>query len=150
MINSSKKNSISIFWAMFTIFIVVVSLISSEALQQNRELFSVTGPLMRVTIINKNNYILGVHCKSGDKDIGFRDLKKDDSYAWKFHVIFFNTTLYFCGFNQREVNKGVFDIYEAIRDFTRCKKCTWNAEIDGIYGYSENPQPASLYYKWLK
>ncbi|EOA29234.1 hypothetical protein CARUB_v10025506mg [Capsella rubella] len=135
----------------FTIFIVVISFISSEALKQDRELFSATGPRVTVSIQNENDYYLGVHCKAKDKDIGYRLLKKGEIYEWKFYNNFAKTTLYFCGFYDGGIQKGVFDIYTTLRDEARCTICTWKAVKNGIYGYSNiSPPPAVLVYKWLK
>lgn len=146
MNNSSKRNFKPIVRSMLTIFIVVLSLMCSEALQQNGLTLHV-----KATIQNNNDYLLGVHCKSGDKDIGYKILKKGEIYDWEFGVFQFSrTALFFCGFGQGKIKKGVFDIYIAPRDYDRCKhNCTWIAENDGIYGYSEPPQ-ATLYFKWLK
>ena len=44
----------------FTISIVVISFICSEALEHDRELISITGPLMTVSIKNENDYYFGV------------------------------------------------------------------------------------------
>ncbi|KAF8052502.1 hypothetical protein N665_1553s0004 [Sinapis alba] len=136
MKNSSKTNLTSIFWFTITIM-VILSLICSEGFK-----IPITGPLMKVKITNNNTYILDVHCKSADDDIGLRAIKKGESYRWQFYVNFFN----------RKVKKGVFDIYDANRDFKRCTKCTWMAEIDGLYGFSDKkkPIPATVFYKWLK
>ncbi|CAN6846946.1 unnamed protein product [Brassica oleracea] len=144
MTNSSKKNLKSIFWFTITIM-VILSLICSEGYK-----IPITGPLMKVEIKNNNTYILDVHCKSADDDIGSRALKNGESYRWQFYVNFFNSTLYFCEFHQGKVTKGVFDIYDALRDFKRCTRCTWMAETDGLYGFSEKkPPPAAVFYKWL-
>ncbi|KAF8116578.1 hypothetical protein N665_0016s0009 [Sinapis alba] len=146
MKNSSKKNLTSIFWFTITIM-VILSLIYSEGFK-----IPITGPLMKVEITNNNTYILDVHCKSPDDDIGLSAIKKGESYRWQFYVNFFNSTLYFCAFHQRKVKKCVFDIYDAIRNFKRCTKCTWIAEIDGLYGFSDKkkPIPAAVFYKWFK
>ncbi|KAG5408106.1 hypothetical protein IGI04_004425 [Brassica rapa subsp. trilocularis] len=101
---------------------VIITLICSEGYK-----IPITGPLMKVEIKNNNTYILDVHCKSADDDIGSRALKNG------------------------KVTKGVFDIYDALRDFKRCTRCTWMAETDGLYGFSEKkPPPAAVFYKWLK
>ncbi|XP_006295524.2 S-protein homolog 24 [Capsella rubella] len=106
---------------------------------------------MTVSIQNENDYSLGVHCKSGDKDIGYRLLKKGELYEWRFRLNLKKTTLYFCGFHNGQIEKGVFDIYDATRDEERCQICTWKAVEDGVYGYSNmSPPPALLFYKWLK
>jgi len=60
MINSSKGNLISTMCSKFTISIVVISFICSEALEHDRELISITGPLMTVSIKNENDYYFGV------------------------------------------------------------------------------------------
>ncbi|ESQ40496.1 hypothetical protein EUTSA_v10015541mg [Eutrema salsugineum] len=119
MMNSSKRTLLSIVCSIFTFSIMVVPLIRSEALQQDEKPFFFSRPHVNVTIQNNNDYILGVHCKSGDKDIGFRSLKKGERYEWHFRVNLMNTTLFFCGFSQENINKGVFNIYESIRDTDR-------------------------------
>lgn len=90
---------------MFTIFIVLVFMICCETLQQNGELVRFNGPLTRITIQNNIDYLLGVHCKSKDDDLGFHILKKGELYGWKFHVNFMKSTLYFCGFSQKQDKK---------------------------------------------
>ncbi|KAG7608270.1 Plant self-incompatibility S1 [Arabidopsis suecica] len=151
MINSSsKKNLISTFSSMFTICIVMIFVTCYETFQQDGEPFPIRGPLTRITVKNNNDYLLEIHCKSKDDDLGFHILKEGELYGWKFHVNFQNSTLYFCGFSQGQDNKGVFDIYRAERDFYRCRNCTWDAKKDSLYGYSNLPQTVTWFFKWLK
>ncbi|CAL9229312.1 unnamed protein product [Arabidopsis halleri] len=150
MINSSTINFLTIFYSMFIIIsTVLISLIGSETLQHDGKVIPMKGPLTMVVIHNNNDYLLGVHCKSRDDDHGFHILKKGGLYGWMFYVNFMNSTLYFCGFSQGQVKKGVFDIYKAVRDSSRCRNCTWEAKKDGIYGYGEIPHKTPLFYKWL-
>lgn len=57
---------------MFTIFMIVVPITSSKALQPDIPKSERT----RVMVQNKNDYLLGVHCLSRDDDIGLKFLKK--------------------------------------------------------------------------
>ncbi|CAL9223094.1 unnamed protein product, partial [Arabidopsis halleri] len=149
MINSSKKNLISTFSSIFTIRIVMIYVTCYETFQQDGEPFSIR-PLTTITVRNNNDYLLGIHCKSEDDDLGFHILKKGELYGWKFHVNLRNSTLFFCGFSQGQDNKGVFDIYRAKRDFYRCRNCTWDAKKDGLYGYSNLPQTTCMVFQVVK
>ncbi|CAA0400953.1 unnamed protein product [Arabidopsis thaliana] len=149
MINSSKINLYSYVCSIFIMSIVVISLICSEALQIQQAKEPFRGHLTRVTIQNYNDYLLGIHCKSRDDDLGFHILAKGELFGWKFHVNFRYSTLYFCGFSQGQINKGVFIIYVASRDFYRCANCTWKAEKDGLHGYGDIPTRGYLFYNWL-
>ncbi|CAL9223084.1 unnamed protein product [Arabidopsis halleri] len=94
MINSSKKNLISTFSSIFTICIVMIYVTCYETFQQDGEPFSIR-PLTTITVRNNNDYLLGIHCKSEDDDLGFHILKKGELYGWKFHVNLRNSTLFF-------------------------------------------------------
>ncbi|KAL0728538.1 hypothetical protein Bca4012_024631 [Brassica carinata] len=61
---------------MFTRIIMVLLFICSQALQQNKEPTYLIRPFTRITIQNNNEYLVGVHCKSKDDDIGFVVLKR--------------------------------------------------------------------------
>ncbi|CAL9223093.1 unnamed protein product [Arabidopsis halleri] len=93
MINSSKKNLISTFSSIFTICIVMIYVTCYETFQQDGEPFSIR-PLTTITVRNNNDYLLGIHCKSEDDDLGFHILKKGELYGWKFHVNLRNSTLF--------------------------------------------------------
>lgn len=151
MKNISKRNLKSILLSMFTIFIFVVSLICTEALAQNGEPFPVNNPITSVIIQNNSYFIIDVHCKSKNDDISFHTLDKGELFGWKFRVNILNSTLFFCEFYNGSTNLGVFEIYRATRDMLRCRICTWKAEEDGINGYSEprDPEPETLFFKWL-
>ena len=149
-VKSPKGNHISIFFSMFTEIIMVMLFICSQALQQNKEPTYLIRPFTRITIQNNNEYLLGVHCKSKDDDIGFRSLKKGEKYSYKFHINFPNSTLFFCRFSRGLINKGVFDLYVVDRDYNRCTKCLWKAEKDGLYGNGEFPKLALVFFKWIK
>ena len=105
MINSSRINLNSYFCSIFIVSIVVISLICSEALQiqQTKEPLrghltrvplSIRGPLTTITVQNDNDYLLGIHCKSKDDDLGFHILKQGELYGWKFHVNLGDSTLF--------------------------------------------------------
>ncbi|KAL9812221.1 hypothetical protein AtNW77_Chr5g0118221 [Arabidopsis thaliana] len=71
MINSTKQNLISTFSSMFTICIVMIYVTCYEKFQQDGEPFSIRGPLTTIKVQNNNDYLLGIHCKSKDDDLGF-------------------------------------------------------------------------------
>ncbi|XP_056859964.1 S-protein homolog 27-like [Raphanus sativus] len=140
---------------MFTKIITVWLFICSSGLQQNKEPTYLIRPFTKIMIQNDNEYLLGVHCKSKDDDIGIRSLKKGEIYRWKFHINFPNSTFFFCGFSRGQINKGVFDIYVVDRDYNRCTKCMWRAGKDGLYGSGEFSKTslcvlAYVFFKWIK
>ena len=65
-----------------------------ETFQQDGEPFPIRGPLTRITVKNNNDYLLGIHCKSKDDDLGFHILKQGELYGWKFHVNLGDSTLF--------------------------------------------------------
>lgn len=88
-----------------------------------------------------------VHCKSGDKDVGVRELGIHEEYVWMTRVNFFRTTLYFCfakwGFKQRYIVA-----FKAKRDQVRCQKlCLWLARENGFY-FSNDKVKWTLEYPW--
>ncbi|KAF8049281.1 hypothetical protein N665_2250s0005 [Sinapis alba] len=144
--NSPKRNFIYILCSIVTISITVASFNSSEPLQPDGFFVSYA----TLSIYNCNNFSMGIHCKSGDKDKGFRVVNKGGLYEFRIRIGLQKTTLFFCGFTHGNVKKGIFDIYDASRDSDRCDKCTWKAVGNGIYGYTDKPHQAVLFYKWLK
>ncbi|KAL5798821.1 hypothetical protein ACOSQ2_003641 [Xanthoceras sorbifolium] len=60
-----------------------------------------------------------VHCKSGDTDLGMKNLTAGTEFEWNFKMNFFDRTVYWC--------------YEAL--FYRCNdsNCFWVARDDGLY-----------------
>ncbi|POO03423.1 Self-incompatibility protein [Trema orientale] len=93
---------------------------------------------------------LTIHCKSKNDDLGIHELRSNESFAWSFRDNFFDTTLFFCGFSWRDASLS-FDIYKATRDRFRCPlNCTWVANYDGVYGYSENDGGDDIIFRWPK
>lgn len=78
---------------------------------------------------------MGVYCKLGDKDIGFRVVNKGGLYEYRVRIGFQKIIFFFCGFSYGKIKKGIFDFYDVFRDFDRCNKCIWKVVGNGIYGY---------------
>lgn len=105
--NSSTIKLLYSVCLVLTISITMISLTSFKALQPDIDF----GPLITVKIQNNNDYLLGVHCKSLDDDMGSKILKKWELYQWSFHVNIWLTTLFLCGFSQGELDRGIFPIW---------------------------------------
>lgn len=84
---------------------------------------------------------LTVHCKSGDDDIGSKDLLLHEEYRWSFRVNFWETTLFFCSARWGGGKRTYIDAFVAIRDERRCRKnryCLWSVREDGFYFSNDN------------
>nr|KYP64440.1 hypothetical protein KK1_019037 [Cajanus cajan] len=85
---------------------------------------------VRVTNTLEGGLDLTVHCKSGDDDIGVQFLHPNAFFQFKFHINFFGTTLFFCGFRWKDAFHW-FNIYDGNRDENRCKNCYWIVKKSG-------------------
>ncbi|GAV64192.1 Self-incomp_S1 domain-containing protein, partial [Cephalotus follicularis] len=87
---------------------------------------------VHVGITNKMDSNVTIHCKSKDDDLGIHVLSSGQSYGWGFRVNLWETTLFFCGFTTKK-GGGVYNIYQARRDKTRChgSTCLWDVKDDG-------------------
>ncbi|KAL5798825.1 hypothetical protein ACOSQ2_003645 [Xanthoceras sorbifolium] len=79
-----------------------------------------------------------VHCKSGDTDLGMKNLTAGTEFEWKFKMNFFDRTVYCCYWcpekgKKLHANFNVFWKDEAL--FYRCNysNCFWVARDDGLY-----------------
>ncbi|GAV71833.1 Self-incomp_S1 domain-containing protein [Cephalotus follicularis] len=101
-----------------------------------------------VRIINNMQSNVTIHCKSKDNDLGVHVLSHDDSFRWKFNVNFWQTTLFFCGFNSQH-GRGVYDIFKADRDQSRCLSlCLWEVQDNGVHGFKENATMDDIWFEW--
>ncbi|KAJ4968811.1 hypothetical protein NE237_015512 [Protea cynaroides] len=95
-------------------------------------------------------YVLKVHCKSKNDDLGWKLLDNGKFYEWSFHMNFLHTTLFFCKMEWSDIHSGSFVVFDANRDMVRCDTvCFWSARQDGLYGYSDvHTQKTDYYFKW--
>lgn len=103
-----------------------------------------------ITNLDVDNLI--VHCKSGDDDLGDKNLAPNQYFHWMFRQNFLLTTLYFCNFrwmtpddNNREIKSAsfhVFDIYISALcgDEFSVNRCYWLVRKDGFY-FSKDDKP---------
>ncbi|KAK8704846.1 hypothetical protein V6N13_048458 [Hibiscus sabdariffa] len=84
---------------------------------------------------------LRVHCKSGDRDIGEKELFQHEDYTWDTKIDLFRTTLFFCNI-WWEGKQQTIVAFKALRDEHRCRKhhnsCLWSVRDDGIYFSNDN------------
>ncbi|GAV64189.1 Self-incomp_S1 domain-containing protein [Cephalotus follicularis] len=102
---------------------------------------------IHVGITNKMDSNVTIHCKSKDDDLGIHVLSSGQSYGWGFRVNLWETTLFFCGFTTKK-GGGVYNIYQARRDKTRCHggTCLWDVKDDGVHGYVGDR--TDIVFKW--
>ncbi|KAK8614886.1 hypothetical protein V6N13_068675 [Hibiscus sabdariffa] len=84
-----------------------------------------------------SNKILLIHCKSGDDDLGERNLTAGNEFQWKFKTNLFGTTLFWCFWASRSdhVHAKFKVFWDNVPLFYRCnwKTCIWIAKDDGLY-----------------
>lgn len=96
---------------------------------------------------NSSTTTLLVHCKSADKDLGFKEVGVHEEFVWMTRVNFFRTTLYFC-FTKWGVKERYIVAFKAKRDQVHCKKfCLWLGREDGFYFSSDNTT-WTIAYPW--
>ncbi|EXB97324.1 hypothetical protein L484_024186 [Morus notabilis] len=88
------------------------------------------------------------HCASKDDDLGIHVLPTNGTFQWSFRPNFFMTSFLLCSFSWRDAQGG-FKIYEAKRDFPRCRHCSWVVRQDGVYGYTDTKQDY-IFFDWPK
>ena len=99
---------------------------------------------LHVDIFNRlpgNGPPLGVHCKSGDDDLGHQSLGLDQMYTWSFLENFWGSTLFWCNFWWEGKYAGfhVFDenmIRDVIHGLTNF---VYEVRPDGFYFYVQDP-----------
>ncbi|XP_042487644.1 S-protein homolog 5-like isoform X2 [Macadamia integrifolia] len=102
-----------------------------------------------VRIINElgEGYVLTIHCKSRDDDLGVHYLPHNEYFDWRFNDNIWGSTLFFCHFQWRDADV-YFDIYDATRDRLRCSLCWWSARIDALYSVDYNTGAAEAWLHW--
>lgn len=106
----------------------------------------------KVSIINNlQNNTLDAHCQSKEDDLGLRHLAVHQEFSWKFRSNFWSTTLYFCNLRWVGGHK-VFDAFTVDDKFlvANCAStyCSWKAQEDGIYAFSEKHKKYMFVHKW--
>ncbi|KAL6292380.1 hypothetical protein ACE6H2_000522 [Prunus campanulata] len=98
-----------------------------------------------------------IHCQTNTEDLGVHEIACDTAYERSFR--FGGVTLLTCGINFRRYPQGrledvfgVFDMYVADRDKSRCPtNCIWNVTEGGVYGYRDyNVGDSDISLEWPK
>ncbi|KAI5678833.1 hypothetical protein M9H77_09783 [Catharanthus roseus] len=89
-----------------------------------------------VHVINNlpsNQFLLKIHCASGDDDLGFHDLSVNQDFNWTFNMNIFGTTLFFCHFWWSNKDKA-FEVFNHDIGTKNCAtNCYWLVREDGFY-----------------
>ncbi|XP_022727882.1 S-protein homolog 1-like [Durio zibethinus] len=96
------------------------------------------------------NEILFLHCKSGDNDLGIRNLTVGTEFDWKFKPQIFGKTLFWC-YMASDHGHASFNVFWNDDDlFYRCawKNCIWIAKDDGIYLKNIPQKYDEFRHKW--
>ncbi|KAF8402045.1 hypothetical protein HHK36_012997 [Tetracentron sinense] len=106
----------------------------------------------RVSITNGmgEGTMLGLHCLSGDDDLGPQFLPSNITFSWSFNLNFWGTTLFYCNMAHDNLH-GHYNVFEWKRDYHRCgdvHQCLWLQEKDGLYFFNYKVQQYQLEYKW--
>ena len=101
--------------------------------------FSVHSDKITITLFNDTYEILRVACKSSThQDLGVKILRPNDYIKWTGDInVPGDNEIWWCLLNTSGNLKGVFALFNAHRDQTRCgpHECFWDAMHDGIYLY---------------
>lgn len=86
-----------------------------------------------VHIVNNLPTAIGLHCESGDDDLGFRTLQPNQSQMIRFRIDWLLKTHFTCH-AQWEGRSKLFDAFIVKRDMDRCGgRCYWSVRDDGFY-----------------
>lgn len=107
---------------------------------------------LHVAIFNSlpsNTAPLGLHCKSGDNDLGQQTLGLSEMYTWSFLENLWGTTLFWCNFwwDGKHAGFHVFDdtlitdVGDGLAHFV------YEARPDGFYFYTPDPLDHHI-YRW--
>jgi len=112
---------------------VVVGLMIMQMVQSD----GILGDQKTVRVENDlaSGYAVFLHCKSGDNDLGPRNLAKGEYQEWSFRNNIAHTTRYYC-YLQILHGQVSFDVYSYKDDNGRCAdKCYRSLRDDGLYFY---------------
>ncbi|GLT55944.1 hypothetical protein SLA2020_290250 [Shorea laevis] len=95
-----------------------------------------------------------IHCKSGDDDLGERQLPVGSAaYEWSFKINLTGTTEFWCDFSFPPDLGGSFNVFYVDTPLTTdCYEfCDWRARNEGLFVYDQNSgkQWVKL-YDWKK
>ncbi|KAI8537897.1 hypothetical protein RHMOL_Rhmol09G0059700 [Rhododendron molle] len=90
-----------------------------------------------VSVVPNNPKPLRIHCRSGDDDLGYHDLKTGEDFHWSFRLNFFSTTRFYCHFWWDSKDKS-FDVFYYYTVADKCQKqrpftCYWIVRPEGFY-----------------
>lgn len=83
-------------------------------------------------------YFLRLRCQSKDSDLGYHDLKVNETFSWEFRTNFSHSTLFFCHFYWDTMD-AIFDVFDEKKLYHQCSGtndgnlCTWLVKADGFY-----------------
>ncbi|KAI5655991.1 hypothetical protein M9H77_24784 [Catharanthus roseus] len=95
-------------------------------------------PIDRYTVhvinnLPSNQFLLKIHCASGDDDLGFHNLTVNQDFNWSFRVNIRGTTLFFCHFWWQNKDKA-FEVFNNYIATKTCRtNCYWLVREDGFY-----------------
>ncbi|EEF28530.1 S-protein homolog 1 [Ricinus communis] len=107
-----------------------------------------------VHIINNlsNNNFLGLHCWSGDDDLGTHELSPSDEFHFHFCTNVFGSTRFWCDFNwNRNQYGGRFEVFwdwPELSEMCNSESCVWSARDDGLYLLDAAGQKFVKEYIW--
>ncbi|GFZ17726.1 hypothetical protein Acr_26g0009960 [Actinidia rufa] len=81
-----------------------------------------------------------VHCLSKDDDLGYHTLEDGCETTWSFSVNFLGyDVVFYCDVQWEGSDWKHFDVYDAGRDYHRCRSaCRWMISKEGLlYGYNQ-------------
>ncbi|KAK1395379.1 S-protein-like [Heracleum sosnowskyi] len=121
----SSKPSISLLAYIFTILLISGTCFAD----------------LHVAIFNTlpgNTPPLGLHCKSGDDDLGHQSLGVGGMYTWSFLPNFWGTTLFWCNFwwDGKHAGFHVYDINYIPDVVYGVSNFVYEARLDGFYFYA--------------
>lgn len=111
------------------------------------------GETYHVHIMNglqTNSHALIVRCKSKNDDLGRHVLWKDGDFTFHLKVNFWQTTLFFCGWNWGN-KRAMFDVFKADDEGHECAQtgnCYWQAREDGFYFTANTTMSWVHKYNW--
>ncbi|KAI4380736.1 hypothetical protein MLD38_006895 [Melastoma candidum] len=77
-----------------------------------------------------DGFSLGVHCRSGDDDLGEQTVPPGGQWGFGFNPNIWETTLFYCGFHWNNGPTHSFDVYDEYVIGSVCHICYWRIETN--------------------